>query len=403
MTTSVPALSSLPTIRPAGRPLDPPDELGALREHAPLARMRYPDGHLGWLATGHHVVRAILGDRRFSARYELMHLPFPGTDVVALPPAALGDLTGIDPPEHTRYRSLLVGYFTVRRMRALASRIEVITAELLDAMDRHGGPIDLMAAYAGPLPAPVICELLGVPYADHEFFQAHTRTLTSHHSTGDELAAAITAVYEYLLELVIGARTHPGEDVLSALGGSDVSDAELAGLGSFLLGAGLETTTNMLALGTFTLLQHPDQLAALRADPDGLADPAVEELLRYLTIGHTGARAALEDVELEGQIISAGETVTLAMQAANRDPRQFPAPDTLDLRRRTTGQLAFGHGIHQCLGQQLARVEMRIGLPALLTRFPTLRLDVAPSEVPMRPDANLYGVHRLPVAWTDNL
>ncbi|MET9514520.1 cytochrome P450 [Streptomyces sp. NPDC002994] len=391
-------LPAMPVTRPAGCPFDPPAELAQLREQQPLTRMRYPDGHVGWLATGHSVVRAIFADPRFSSRYELMHYPF--ADVGELPPAPVGDLTGMDAPEHTRYRKLLTGKFTVRRMRELTARVEQITAEHLDAMERQGPTVDLVEAYARPVPALMICELLGVPYADREVFQRHTATLANQSSTKDDVLAAMTALQEYLHELVAAKRAEPTDDLLSDLTTSDLTDEELAGVGGFLLGAGLDTTTNMLAHGTFALLSNPDQLAALRADP-GLADQAVEELMRYLTIAHTGAKSALEDVELGGRLIKAGETVTLSIETANRDPERFTDPDTLDLRRRAIGHLGFGHGIHQCLGQQLARVEMRVAFPALFTRFPTLRLAVPPEDVPLRTDMNIYGVHRLPVTWDE--
>jgi cytochrome P450 len=390
-------ITTLPTLRHPDRPFDPPAELAGIRERHPLVRMTYPDGHDGWLATGYQAVRTVLGDRRFSSRYELMHLPIEGAPP-ELPPAPVGDLTGIDAPEHTRLRRLLVGYFTVRRMRALTERVEEITAEQLDAMEKHGPPVDLVTAFAAPVPALVICELLGVPYADRDTFQRHVYTLTDLNSAPEEMAAAMGALHEYLLGLVRAKRAQPGDDILSSLTLSDLTDDELAGTGAFLLGAGLDTTANMLGLGTFALLQHPDQLAAMRSDP-GIVDSAVEELLRYLTITHTGIRAALEDVEVEGQLIKAGESVTLSMQAANRDPAQYPDPDVLDLRRRATGHLTLGHGIHQCLGQQLARVEMRVAFSALLTRFPTLRLDCAPADVPLRTQSNIYGAHHLPVAW----
>jgi cytochrome P450 len=186
--------------------------------------------------------------------------------------------------------------------------------------------------------------------------------------------------------------------MLSDLAQSDLTDEELTNIGVLLLGGGFDTTANMIALGTFALLLHPDQLAILRADR-GLTDQAVEELLRYLTITPTGMRTALEDVELDGQLVKAGECVALSGHAANRDPEKFPDPDALDLRRQTAGHLSFGHGVHQCLGQQLARVEMRVAFPALLDRFPTLRLAVPTEEVPLRTDSDIFGVHRLPVAW----
>ena len=307
-------------------------------------------------------------------------------------------MTGIDAPEHTRFRKLLTGHFTVRRMRMLTERVEQICAELLDAMASAGPDADLVPAYAQPVPALMICELLGVPYADHEFFQEQAKILTTTTTDGAAQGAAINALYEYLHDLVLAKRKAPTDDLLSDLTTSDLTDVELAGLGSFLLGAGLDTTANMLALGTFALLTNPDQLAALRSGASGV-DSSVEELLRYLTIAHTNVRAATADIELGGELVRAGETVIIAMQAANRDPARYPNPDVLDLSRQSGGHVALGYGVHQCLGQQLARVEMRIAFPALFARFPTLRLAVDPSDVPMRTDSNIYGVHALPVSW----
>jgi len=389
---------TLPLTRAAGCPFDPPAELAELREQQPLRPMRYPDGHVGWLATGHAVTRAIAADPRFSSRYELLRLPVPGGPSGPLPPAPIGDLTGIDAPEHTRYRRLLAGKFTVRRMRLLTERVEQITADHLDAMERQGPVVDLVQAFAHPVPALMICELLGVPQSDRAGFQEHAAMLSSPDAGLEEQMAALTALTECVGELVPAKRAHPTDDLLSDLTTTDLTDDELAGIGGFLLAAGLDTTANMLGLGTFALLSHPEQAAALRADP-GLADQAVEELLRYLSIAHTGIRAALEDVELDGQLIKAGDTVTVSVSAANRDPLKFPDPDTLDLQRKATGHLAFGHGAHQCLGQQLARVEMRVAFPALFGRFPTLRLAVPPEDVPLRDAMNIHGVHQLPVTW----
>ncbi|MEU6982552.1 cytochrome P450 [Streptomyces sp. NPDC046324] len=393
---------TIPTQRAAGCPFDPPAGLAELREASPLTRMTYPDGHVGWLATGHSTVRAILGDPRFSSRYELMHYPFPGGPEGPLPPAPVGDMTGMDAPRHTRFRRLLTGKFTVRRMRLLSDRVAEITAEHLDAMERSGPGADLVEAFARPLPALMICELLGVPYADRERFQNHAHTLMSMDVTPEEQYAAFTGLQEYMAELVAAKRAEPSDDLLGDLAqDSDLTDEELVGVGGFLLAAGLDTTANMIAHGTFALLTDPAQADSLRADPD-LAPQAVEELMRYLTIAHTGIKSALEDVEVEGRLIRAGESVTLSLEAANRDPERFPDPDRLDVHRKATGHLGFGHGIHQCLGQQLARVEMTVALPALLRRFPTLRLDVPAEEVPLRTNMNIYGVHRLPVTWDES-
>jgi len=396
--TNPETITSLPVTKPARCPFDPPEELGRLRAQGGLTRMVYPDGHVGWLVTSHALARAVAADTRFSSRYELMHIPFPDTGITEIPQATVGDLTGIDPPEHTRYRKLLAGKFTVRRMRLLTERVEQITAEHLDAMAEQGPPVDLVPAFAHPIPAMTICELLGVPYADREFFNRQVAAMSTANLSLEEQGTAYVALQEYIGGLVVAKRADPTDDLLSDLTTTDLTNAELAGVGSFLLGAGLDTTANMLGLGTFALLRNPEQLAALRADP-GIAEQAVEELLRYLSIAHTGVRAAVADVELGGQLIRAGETVTVSVQAANRDPARFTDPDTLDLQRRAAGHLSFGHGIHQCLGQQLARVEMRVAFPALVTRFPTLRLAVPPEEVPMRHTINIDGVYGLPVTW----
>lgn len=389
-------LTTLLAARPLGCPFDPPTGLAALRDERPLTRMVFPDGHRGWLATGHAVVRAVLADPRFSSRYELMHYAL--ADIGPLSAAPLGDPTGLDAPEHTRYRKLLAGKFTVRRMRQLTDRIEEITVAHLNAMARAGGPVDLFEAFAHPVPAQVICELLGVPFSEREDFQRHAMVVNSAGYSQQDQFEAFAAIEDYVRKLVAAKRTAPTDDLLSDLTTTDLTEAELAGVGGFLLGAGLDTTANMLGLGTFALLTHPDQFAVLRDEPD-LADQAVEELMRYLTVVHTGSRAALVDIELAGQTIKAGETVALSLQAADRDPTRFDDPDTLDIRRNAVGHLGFGHGPHQCLGQQLARVEMRVALPALVTRFPALRLAVPADEVPLRHGADVYGVHRLPVVW----
>ncbi|MFC9686101.1 cytochrome P450 [Streptomyces sp. NPDC056948] len=391
---------TLPTDRHTGCPFDPPAELTALSDQ-PLRPMRYADGHTGRLATGHAAARAILADRRFSSRYELLHMPVPVPGMPSeLPPAPVGDITGLDAPEHTRYRRLLTGKFTVRRMRQLTERVEQFTTECLDAMEQAGPTADLVEALARPVPALVICELLGVPYTDRERFQSQVETIFDQAADAEARGGAYAALLQYLNELVLAKRAEPTDDLLSDLTTSDLTDEELAGIGGLLLAAGLDTTANMLALGTFALLSNPDQLDALRADP-GLAEQAVEELLRYLSVADPILRAALEDVEVEGRLIRAGETVTVSVQAANRDPHRFPDPDRLDIHRKATGHLSFGHGAHQCLGQQLARVEMAVVFPALLARFPTLRLAVPPREVPLREHSNIYGVIGLPVTWDE--
>ncbi|MEU5163810.1 cytochrome P450 [Streptomyces sp. NPDC020875] len=391
----------LPTERPRGCPFDPPSELTRLGTEAPIARLTFPDGHEGWLATGHATARRVLADPRFSARIELFHSPFPGPQPME-PPAKPGVFISMDAPEHTRYRKLLTGRFTVRRMRQLTERIERLTAEHLDAMERRGGPADLVTAFAQPIPAMVICELLGVPYEERESFQADVAKLFADSASQEEQYEAWDAVNDYVRRLVTAKRAAPTDDVLSELTAGDLTDEEITGIGALLLAAGLDTTANMIALGAFALLRHPDQWAALCAEP-GLADSAVEELMRYLTVVPHLSRVAMEDVELDGELVRAGSTVVLAASAANRDPARFTDPHTLDLRRSSVGHVGFGHGVHQCLGQQLARVEMRVAFPALAARFPGLRLAVPADEVPLRDPSSaatiIYGVTALPVTW----
>jgi cytochrome P450 len=266
-------------------------------------------------------------------------------------------------------------------------------------MEKAGPPVDLVTAFAKPIPAVIICELLGVPYEDRGSFQDNIDKFLGGEVSDEELMAAYTATQQYLAELVAAKRVNPTDDLLSDLLDSDLTDEELQGMALILLSAGFDTTANMLALGTFALLRNPEQLAALRADP-ALTDGAVEELLRYLSVAKQFARVALEDVELGGQTVKAGTTVILSLHTANRDPERFTDPHVLDVRRQEGGHLAFSHGIHQCLGQQLARVEISVALPALLNRFPTLRLAVPAEEVALRPEtADIYGVKSLPITW----
>ncbi|WP_158895161.1 cytochrome P450 [Amycolatopsis anabasis] len=405
MTQTVPVPQGLPMERDAG-PFDPPRQITRLREARPVSPLLFPDGHEGWLVTGYDAVRQLMADTRFSSRQDLgiIHLPYetPGMPVVTEPsPQMPGMFVAMDPPDHTRLRRKLTGAFTVKRMKLLEEQIIDVAERQLDELARLTPPVDLVKEFALPVPSLVICELLGVPYADRETFQVNSAQLMVRDQTLDEKMAAFVAMNTYLAELVTRKRADPGEDLLSDLARQDdLTIEELTGIGFLLLLAGHETTANMLALGTFALLEHPEQLAELRADP-GLMPDAVEELMRYLSVADVFYRYATEDLELGGETIAKGSTVAISLLAANRDPRRFDNPDTLDFHRKARGHLAFGHGIHQCLGQQLARIEMRAGFDGLLCRFPNLKLAVPADEVKLRTDMNIYGVHELPVTWTE--
>lgn len=365
--------------------------------------MEFPDGHIGWLATGYDSVQTVLADQKFSSRQELHHHaiydhPF-GKEKIA--PAAPGFFIGMDAPEHERYRRLLTGRFTQRRIGLLGRRVEEIAERLLDTMEaKPRREADLVSEYAQGIPTQVICELLGVPTEHEERFQGAVYRFFHLGSGAEDSQNAYQAILEYLNELVAWRRTSPGDDILSELiATGELDKQELAAISLLLLVAGYETTANMIGLGVFALLMHPDQLALLLKD-ESRADGAVEELLRFLPLFRSGTRTALHDTDLAGRRISADECVAFSLTSANRDPRRYGEDaDRLDITRRATGHLAFGHGAHRCLGSQLARLEMRIAYTRLFRRFPTLKLAVPPEEIPSRDDMIIHGVHRLPVSW----
>jgi cytochrome P450 len=393
----------LPMERDAG-PFDPPREITRLRSVRPVSPMVFPDGHEGWLVTGYEAVRQMMADTRFSSRLDLdvVHVPYetPGMPVATEPsPQLPGMFIAMDPPDHGRLRKRLTGAFTVKRMKQLEEHIAEIVEQQLDHLARLAPPVDLVKEFALPVPSLVICELLGVPYEDRESFQTNSAQFMVRDQTLEEKMGAYIALNTYLSELVTRKRSSPDEDILSDLARhEDLTIEELTGAAFLMLIAGHETTANMLSLGTFALLEHPAELASLAADPS-LMPGAVEELLRYLSVADIFFRYATEDLSLGDETIPKGSTVVVSLLAANRDPERFPDPDVLDIRRNARGLLSFGHGVHQCLGQQLARIEMRAGFEGLLRRFPTLRLAVPAGEVKLRTDMNIYGVHALPVTW----
>jgi len=397
--------SHVPTfLRRAGE-FDPDPEITALRDGAGIARVTTPFGYDAWLVTRHVDAREVLSDtRRFSVAAngdrtdETAHAGMTDEDVAR---ERAGDLMAHDPPEHTRLRRRLTPAFTGRQVRLLEPWIERVVAEHLDAMASHGHPVDLVESFAVPVPLLVICELLGVPYGDRaDLHRLSTRpldlTLPPHERT-----AAFRELRAYMATLAERVRAEPGGGLLGALvreHGDEIGTDELTGIGHLMLVAGHETTATMLAQGTLALLRHPDQLRIIRDGPDGV-DAAVEELLRWLTILNVvSPRVATEPVVLVGRRIEAGEMVLVSLPAANRDPSLVRDPDVLDVTR-TASHIAFGHGAHRCLGAPLARAELRIALPALLRRFPTLRLADPDAAVDLRPPGILHGAARLPVSW----
>lgn len=383
-------------------PLDPPPELARMRRECPVAPLTYADGHLGWIVTDYRLARAVLSDPRFSSRPEVRHSAVHEVIGDGSPPEndVPGMFVGMDPPEHTKYRKLLTGELNVRRMRQLEPRIEATATSLIDRMRTPERTADLVTAFASPLPSLVIGDLLGIPYADWERIRGVSEMMLRIDSSAQDVKDCFRTIFEFLADVVGQKRREPGDDLISGLvETSDLTDAELTAVAFQLFTAGHETTANMLSLGIYTLLNHPEQLAAVKADPE-LLPGAVEELLRYLTVIQFGiSRGALEDVELGGMTVRAGQTVTISLPAANRDPERFSEPDVFDIHRQASGNLSFGFGPHQCVAQQLARTEMRIGYQTLLRELPGLALAVPAEEVRMRTREIVYGVTSLPVIW----
>ncbi|MEV6549125.1 cytochrome P450 [Streptomyces sp. NPDC051597] len=382
-------------------PYHPPTAYEPLRQAGPLSRVRLFDGRAAWFVTGHAEARALLADPRLSS--DRLRPDFPvATERFAALNERRTELLGVDDPEHHTQRRKVVPGFTLKRTAALRPMIRATVDGLLDALVEKGPPADLVTAFALPVPSMVICALLGVPYDDHDFFEEQSRRLLRGPAPADTQDAR-DRLDAYLGELIDRKVREPGDGLLDELvedqmrtGGMDRT--ELVRMAVLLLVAGHETTANMLSLGTFTLLEHPERLAELRADPS-LTPFAVEELMRFLSIADGIPRVATEDIEVAGSVIRAGEGVVLATSMINRDGSVYPDADTLDWHRPARHHVGFGFGIHQCLGQNLARAEMEIALGALLARLPGLRLAVPADRIPFKPGDTLQGMLELPVTW----
>jgi cytochrome P450 len=380
--------------------LDPVEELARARDGEGVVQVVTPFGQPAYLVLRHEDVREVLSD---PTQFSNAMTPFAAAGEMSQEEQdklRAGFLLAFDPPEHTRLRRMLTPEFTIRRMRRLEPRIVEIVEAALDDLEQAGKPADLVEHFALPVPSLVICELLGVPYADRAEFQERSVRLLNISLPVEEQTAALRENRAYMAGLVARAQADPGEDMLGMLvreHGDDLSTDELNGIAALLLLAGHETTSNMLGLGTLALLRHPDQLAVIREDPTR-AEPAVEELLRWLSIVHSPSpRTTTTEVEIAGHAIPAGSLVLLSLPAANRDGGHIDNPDALDITRGAPGHIAFGHGVHHCLGAPLARMEMRIAFPALLRRFPNLTL--ADEQVGYRIFSTVYGLNSLRVTW----
>jgi len=389
---------------------DPMGLFARLRESRPVAPARLPDLGRVWIITRYTDVRAALTDPR------LANKPHPqpaGRQSIPGGAAGVHALLNIDPPDHTRLRRLVQKAFTPRRAAQLRPRTAEIAASLLDQMTAGGDVVDLLGSYARPLPITVISELLGIPVTDREWIWV---TVTDYGKGGGELQRVPQELGAYFARLITAKRAEPGNDLLSALVAAHdsanedgveaaLTATELLSAAYHLVMAGFDTTVNLIASGALALLTHPEEMARLQQDPS-LLPAAVEELLRFTTpVNHVTPRFATEDLPIGDVVIPAGEPVLIATSSADRDPAQFPDPDRLDLGRDTSGHVAFGHGLHYCLGAPLARMEAEVAIGALLTRFPGMSLAVSPEELRWRPVSLMNGLESLPVrlASTDNL
>ncbi|MGA5896272.1 cytochrome P450 [Streptomyces venetus] len=386
-----------------GCPYHPPAEYTELSEQGPLSEVRLYDGRVAWLVAQHKEAREMFADAKlFSSDHDNPAFPILAEREKNFPEFTQ-ELFGLDGERHKARRRMLLPRFTAKQVEKLRPMIQQVADELIDDLLQHETPVDLIAVLGRPLPSRVICKMLGISYEEHELFEVHAQGIMQ----APDLEQAITAgreLLDYLVKVVDAKQTNLGDDLLSTLiterlNTGELTSIEVSKLMVALLIGGQETTTSMIGLGTLTLLQHPDQLAMVRENPD-LLPGAVEELMRFLSIADlTTLRVATSDVEVAGRMIKEGDGVILSTAAANRDTRVFENPDTFDILRDTQGHLAFGHGPHRCLGENLARAELEILFGTLFKRIPTLRLAVPMDEVSMKVGMTLEGLHDLPVTW----
>jgi cytochrome P450 len=388
-------------------PFTEPEPYTRLREQQPVSKVRLRGGEQAWWVSGYAEARAVLADRRFSSDRRKDGYPNPNGDprfrerFRTQPPP----MVSLDGTEHAAVRRSVLGEFTLKRLSALRPRIQQIVDRFIDEMPAcDSRPVDLVQALSLPVPSLVICELLGVPYEDHDCFQSRTAAMTRRTVPPAERLRAFDELQACLAALLTRKESEPGDDLLSRQIAQQreqgaVDHARLLSTATGLLVAGHETTANMITLGVLALLEHPGQRALLTEDP-GSTPAAVEELLRFFSIGDTViARVATEDVRVGGVTIKANEGVIVSVLSANRDPAAFDDPAELNPTRAARHHISFGYGPHQCLGQNLARLELRIVFDTLFRRIPGLRLAVPVDEIPFKTDATVYGAHELPVTW----
>ncbi|BBY31011.1 cytochrome P450 [Mycolicibacterium sediminis] len=394
-----------PMERAARCPFSPPLEMLEMNHAAPLSRVRIWNGSTPWLITGHDVARTLFADPRVSVDDRIDGFPHWNEHMLSTVDKRPRSVFTSDAEEHTRFRRMLSKPFTFKRVEGLRSAIQAVTDECIDTILAGPRPTDVITQLALPVPTTVISEMLGVPYADHEFFQHHANVGLARYASAEDGQKGAMSLHKYLINLVEQKMADPSEDAVSDLAervtAGEISVKEAAQLGTGLLIAGHETTANMIGIGVLALLENPEQAALLRDsdDPKFIAN-AAEELMRYLSIIQNGQRrVATADIEIGGETIRAGEGIIIDLAPANWDGAAFAEPDRLDFTRNAGQQLGFGYGRHQCVGQQLARAELQIVFHTLLRRIPTLELAIPFDQVPFKHDRLAYGVYELPVTW----
>jgi cytochrome P450 len=389
--------STLMPLRRSG--LDPVPELGAARESEPISKLRLPFGLRAWLVTGYDEAKEVLAA---ASSFSNDYTNLVGTAAMSADQNP-GGLGFADPPDHTRLRKLLTPEFTMRRLNRLTPRIHAIIEGQLDAMAAADGPVDLMRDFALAIPSLTICELLGVSYEDRADFQRLSTVRFDLFAGAGASFGAISESLSYLLDIVKKQRESPGDGLLGMLvkeHGDDIDDRELAGLADGVLTGGLETTASMLALGAIVLLRDRSTFELVR-DDDAAIDKFVEELLRYLTVVQMAfPRFAKEDIEIGGSRITKGDIVLVSLSGANRDAKLGSEMESFDPAREASSHLAFGWGVHRCIGAELARMELRAAYPALVRRFPEMRLATGLDDLAYRQTSIVYGVESLPVTLT---
>jgi cytochrome P450 len=386
-------------------PLREPPEYARLRRDAPVSTARLRTGLTATVVTRYEDVRDLMADPRASSGRWHAGFPF----YIPVPPQFRSDagFLGLDPPEHTVQRKLAVmsGEFTKVRVRAIQPRLREIVDRCIDNMLAAGPPADLVRMLALRVPLTAVCGILGIPESDHDFLHDHTDILLSGDSTPRQRLAAMEEVNAFLEGLVARRHREPGEDLISRMivryrNEGIFNRRDVVNNLRLMINAGHETTASMIALGVLTLLRHPDQLELLKADPEGLAEGTVEELLRFITPGDLATcRVAATDIELHGVTVPAGQGIILLGLSANRDPAAFDDPDRFDIRRGARQHLAFGNGPHHCIGAELARAELTTVFTLLFQRIPGLRLVKPWNELRFKDGSVVYSVYELPVAW----